>query len=181
MKHLLSKQAKRAFAIGMAAIGLGLTGCSLLPPFPDHIQNFDSGEKATIYEYKDYFFIKSEFKDYPTSCSALYSRDQTDLEDILSVLSNVVARHDVKNNCGKFRFSPDGEFVLREHDLFLGFEKSKTETVCSVSVGFEKSKSAPKSAAEAQALEEIARQFFPDCNRIRTIDLKAKSKKGEAE
>ncbi|MFS6536927.1 hypothetical protein V6D52_06420 [Idiomarina loihiensis] len=181
MKHLLRKQAKRTFTIGMAAIGLGLTGCSLLPPFPDHVQHFDSGEKATVYEYKDYFFIRSEFNDYPTSCSALYNRDQTDLEDLLNVLSTVVARHDVQNKCGKFKFSPDGEFVMRDHDLFLDFQKSKTGGECNISVGFEKSKYAPKSAAEAQELEEIARHFFPGCNRVTTINLQTKNKMREAD
>lgn len=176
MKHLLRKQAKRAFTIGMTAIGLGLTGCSLLPPFPDDIQRWDDGAKRAIYTYDEYIFIKDEFKEAPVSCEANYYPRQKDLETILNVLGDVIARHDVQNDCEKFLFAPDSS-LLRKHDLVLGFKKSKNETKCRVAIG----ENPPVNAAEAQSWEEIARDSFPDCEQVQIIAFQTNSKEREAE
>lgn len=161
MKTVLKKQAKRAFAIGMAAIGVGLTGCSVLPAFPDHIQRWDDGEKRTTYAYEDYVLFKDEFKEYPVSCEAYYYRNQTDLKGSLKLLKHVISRHEVQYNCGKFGFVPDSDFV-REHDLYFSFEKNASGIKCGINVGND----APSSAPEAQLWVEMAEDILPSCSDV---------------
>lgn len=150
---------KQVFVIGMAVIGMALTGCSVLDQIPESVQRFGSGEKVTTYTGSGYVLYKSEF-DNRMSCQSYYY-DRENMESYSETLNRIISRHDIESDCGKFGFTSDYDSV-RENDLAFAFWKSETGMKCGIRFG----NRTPSNASEAQLWVETARDILPNCSDV---------------